>query len=157
MHWSLPSEAAVPASQYAPGMRFSWDWLSAVLHVPYVPTLGPVSPRALSAELFEAIVSVAGTSEFLPYDKDRRWPASKDEQVLVREIIHAPDLTVIPTLTTGGRAVLKICHYARSAPDLDQVRQWARTWCAAYGAETGRVIWFQDRPAGAHTRVMLKT
>jgi len=51
-------------------MRFRWDWLSAVLHVPYVPTLGAVHPQALSAELFEAVVSVAGTGEFLPYDKD---------------------------------------------------------------------------------------
>ena len=138
-------------------MRFRWDWLSAVLHAPYVPTLGAVNPGVLSAGMFEAIVAVAGTGRFLPYDKDRRWWASKDEQVIVEGIIHAPGLTVIPTLATRGRAALKIHYYARSAPDLDQARYWCRTWCAAYGAGTSRVIWFQDSPAGAHTRVMVKT
>ncbi|MGH3697285.1 MAG: hypothetical protein ACRDRX_25425 [Pseudonocardiaceae bacterium] len=32
-------------------MRFQWDWLRRALCVPYVPTLGPVHPAALSAEL----------------------------------------------------------------------------------------------------------
>jgi GNAT superfamily N-acetyltransferase len=100
-------------------VRFRWDWLSAVLHVPYVPTLGAVHPQALSAELFEAVISVAATGEFLRCDKDQRWFAGKDEYVLVPEIIHAPEFTVIPTLATRGRTVLKIHHYARSAPDLE--------------------------------------
>jgi GNAT superfamily N-acetyltransferase len=116
-----------------------------------------VNPRALSAELFDAIVSVAGTGRFLPYDKDHRWSAKKDERVIVQEIIHTPTLTVIPTLATRGRAVLKIHHYSQSPPDPAQVTEWSGKWCATYGAEAGRVIWLQDRPDGARTRLMLKT
>lgn len=138
-------------------MRFRWDWLGPKIQGPYVPTLGAVNPQALSAELFEAIVSVAGTGRFLPYDKDHRWSAKKDERVIVQEIINTPTLTVIPTLATRGRAVLKIHHYGESPPDLDQVRQWSRKWCAAYGADVGRVIWLQDHPDGARTRLMFKT
>jgi hypothetical protein len=63
-------------------MRFREDWLADVVRIPYVPTLGPVHPQADLPELFEAVVSVAGTGEFLPYDKDRRWFAVKSEQVI---------------------------------------------------------------------------
>jgi GNAT superfamily N-acetyltransferase len=126
--------------------------------VPYVPTLGPVQPGALSAELFDAVVDVAHTSRFLPYDKDGRWSSTKDERVLVEEIIHRPGRTVIPTLSTRGHGLVKIHHYGAGTPNLDEAAEWARKWCATYGARAGgRLIWCQDTPDGARTRVMLKT
>lgn len=107
--------------------------------------------------MFEAIISVADTGRFLIYDKDKRWFVGKDEYILVPEIIHTPELIVVPALATRGRTVLKFHHYACSAPYPDQIRQWSRTWRAAYGAAASRVIGFQDHPAGAHTRMMLMT
>lgn len=125
--------------------------------VPYVPTLGAVGPKALSVKLFDAVVSVAGTGRFLPYDKDRRWSSAKDERVIVDEIIHRPGLTVIPTHSSRGRGLLKIHYYGQSKLDLDQAAEWSRAWCAAHGAGAGRLIWFEDSHEDARTRLMLKT
>ncbi|WP_433189753.1 GNAT family N-acetyltransferase [Actinoallomurus sp. CA-150999] len=138
-------------------MRFRWDWLSSAISVPYVPTLGPVRPQALSAELFDAVASVAHTGHFLPYNKDRRWSSTKDERVITQEIIHRPELTVIPTLSTRGRGVLKIHYYGHGEPDVGHASEWSRTWMITYGAATGRLIWFDDMGEGARTRLMLKT
>lgn len=139
-----------------PGMRFRWDWLSPVVSVPYVPTLGPVHPRALSAELFGAVVDVAGTGRFLPYDKDRRWSSTKDEQIHGR-IIHEPGLTIIPTLSTRRHGLVKIHYYGESTLMTSGMAEWSRTWSATFGKARGRVIWFQDTPDNASTRLMLKT
>lgn len=138
-------------------MRFQWDWLSPVVQAPYVPTLGAVNPRALSAELFETVVSVADTGRFLPYDKDHRWSDRKDERVIPQEIIHTPTMTVIPTLALRGRATLKVHCYSQEPPDLTQISQWSGKWCTTHGATTARVLWPQNRPDGARTRLMLKT
>jgi GNAT superfamily N-acetyltransferase len=138
-------------------MRFRWDWLKPVVTVPYVPALGPVQPGALSAELFDAVMDVADTGRFLPYDKDRRWSAKKDERVIVEEITHEPRRTVIPTLSTRGRGLLKIHYYSTDRPDLDGAGEWSRKWCATYGAAAARLIWGQLTPDGARTRLMLKT
>jgi len=138
-------------------MRFRGDWLCPVVTVPYVPTLGPVGPGALSAELFNAVVDVADTGRFLPYDKDRRWSNSKDERVLVEEIIHEPGRTVIPTLSTRGHGLVKIYYYGADTPRLSQITAWFRTWCVTCGAVAGRVIWFTRTAEGARTRLMLKT
>jgi hypothetical protein len=119
--------------------------------------LGVVRSAALSADLFNAVVSVADTSRFLPYDKDRRWLSAKDERVVAQAIIHRPGLTVIPTLSTRGRGLLKIHYYGRSKPDASQAAEWARAWCAIYGATTARLIWFEDTSQGARTRLMHKT
>ena|SRR5712691_4402543 len=138
-------------------MRFREEWLSAVVRVPYVPTLGAVHPGAVGAILFDAIASVAGTGRFLPFDKDARWLAAKDEHVIVGEIIHAPGLTVIPALSTRGPGMLKVYHYGHDRPDMGQVAEWAAKWRATYGAGSARVIWTQDHAAGARTRLMLKS
>lgn len=136
-------------------MRFRWDWLSPVVPVPYVPALGPVQPRALSAELFNAVVDIADTDRFLPYDKDCRWSAKKDERVIVDEIVHEPGITVIPTFTRG-RGLVKIYHYGDSPPRLWELTPWTRTMCATFGSAVGRVIWFQGASEGARTRLLLK-
>jgi hypothetical protein len=98
-------------------MYFRWDWLRPVVAAPYVPTLGPVHPGVLSAEFFDAVVGIADTGRFLPYDKGRRWAKTKDEQVIVEEIVHRPGLTMIPTVTRG-RGLVKLYHYGESPPQL---------------------------------------
>lgn len=142
-------------------MRLHWDWLSPVVTVPYVPTIGPVHPGTLRPELFADVLAVAGTGRFLPHDKDQRWAATKDETVLVDAIIHRPGRTVIPTLVRRGRATVKLHHYASTAPDLTELRDVAAKLQAAHGAEAARVIWFQTEasavPVGAScTRIQLK-
>ena len=136
-------------------MRFREDWLADVIHVPYVPTLGPVHPQADLLELFEAIVSVAGTGKFLPYDKDRRWFEVKSEQVITGEIIHEQGLTIIPALD-ARHGVLKVYHYAQESPDLDEVGEKVGKWRATYDASSARLTWVQKDPDGARTRLMLK-
>jgi GNAT superfamily N-acetyltransferase len=138
-------------------MRFRWDWLHPVMRTPYVPTLGPVRPAALSISVFDAIVSVANTGAILPYDKDCRWWAAKDERVIVEEIIHSPGLTIIPTLATRGRGVARIYQYSPGAPEPDKTAALLRTLRVKYEAEVARAVWFQNAPHGARTRLMLKT
>ncbi|MDQ7802654.1 GNAT family N-acetyltransferase [Amycolatopsis sp. A133] len=132
-----------------------------VLQVPVVPTLGPVHPDTLQPEVFDEIVDAARTGEMLPFDKERRWSATKSETVLVDEIVHRPDLTIIPTLNHRGAGMIKTHVYGSLELDTAALRAATRRWCAAYGAATGRVIWFTPEPpqtdAVAGTRVLLKT
>ncbi|WP_333762911.1 hypothetical protein [Streptomyces sp. IBSBF 2390] len=90
-------------------MRFHWDWMEAVMPVAYVPTLGPVRQGDPLSQLFEAVVDIAGTGRFLPYDKDRCWSATKTERVLVDSVEHDQRQTCVPTLAEvpveAGRAV----------------------------------------------------
>jgi hypothetical protein len=136
-------------------MRFRWDWLHPVVTVPYVPTLGPVAPEVLSSELFDAVHDIAQTNRFLPYDKDRRWWDAKNEHVIVDEIVHQPERTVVPTLTTRGRRLAKIYHYG-ARPNLDEMTDCGRKLCAMYSAAQYRLVWFGCEGKGARTRVMLK-
>lgn len=128
-----------------------------MITVPYVPALGPVGPHALSEELFNAVVDIADTDRFLPYDKDQRWSSAKDERLIVDKIIHEPNRTIIPALSTRGRGLVKVHYYGDSGPTLSEVTEWLHTWCATFGVAAGRVIWFQSAPDGARTRLMLKT
>ena len=73
-------------------MSIRWGWLQPVITVPYVPALGPVHPRAVTASLLADLIEVAGTGRFLPYDKDCRWADRKDEQVLPGAITQEPGL-----------------------------------------------------------------
>jgi GNAT superfamily N-acetyltransferase len=138
-------------------MRLRWDWLQPAIQAPYVPTLGPVAPAALAAGMFDEIIAVSGTGSFLPYDKDQRWSDRKREHVIASEIIQFPATTIIPTLSTDGRNVVKIHHYGRDRPDLNQLASLGRDLCARYGAVQHRITWCQRTPAGARTRLMMKT
>ena len=138
-------------------MRFRWDWRSPVVTVPYVPTLGPVGPGALSVELFNTIVDVAGTDQFLPYDKDRRWSNTKDERVIHNGILHSLRHTVIPTLSTRGRGLMKIHYYGNDKPNLSEITEWLHAWRTTFGMAAGRIIWFQSTSGDTRTRLMLKT
>jgi GNAT superfamily N-acetyltransferase len=138
-------------------MRFRPDWLRRVLHVPYVPTLGPVHPDTLCVEVFDEVVAASSTGLSLPFDKDRRWSARKTEIVLAGEISHGPDATIIPTWSRRGLGTIKTYVYSATAPET--LSAATRRWCAAFGAHTGRVIWFHpDNPGTTHrtTTVLLK-
>jgi len=137
-------------------MGFHWDRMRPHVTVPYLPTLGPVHPDAVTPDLLADIFSVAGTGVFLPHDKDRRWSDRKDEMVLVGEVEQNSDRTLIPTLT--GRGVLRVHLYG--APDHRlEAEELAAKLAAAYGAPRVRAVWFQDTPdpVAASTRVQLRT
>jgi GNAT superfamily N-acetyltransferase len=138
-------------------MRFRWDWLSPVLQAPYVPSLGPVRPEALTVDIFEDVLSVAGTGRFLPYDKGRRWSSAKDERVIVGEIVHTPDLTIIPTLSTRGGNTIKLYHFATTPPHFAELGEHAHRLRKSHGAASAKVIWLHNDPAEAHNRIMLKS
>nr|CTQ97461.1 hypothetical protein [Kibdelosporangium sp. MJ126-NF4] len=134
-----------------------------MLHVPYVPTLGPVHPDTLDLEVFDEVIAATTAGVMLPFDKDRRWSARKSETVLVDEIVHRPDLTIIPTVSRRGRGTVRTYVYSPTRPDPDALRAATRRWCRAHGGYVGRVVWFHpdtmtDEHAGqtATTRVLLK-
>ncbi|HVX44475.1 MAG TPA: GNAT family N-acetyltransferase [Mycobacteriales bacterium] len=133
---------------------FRWDWLKPTIQAPYVPTLGVVAPELLSVALFDAVVDAAAHDGFLPYDKDRRWFASKNERVLPGATIHRPDCTRIATLTTGK--LLTVHHYSADDPDLDAITQFAGTLAAEYRATGHRVLSFtaHGKAPGARSRLM---
>jgi GNAT superfamily N-acetyltransferase len=130
-------------------MRFRPEWLRRVLHVPYVPTLGPVHPDTLDVEVFDDVIAATLTGVMLPFDKDRRWSSRKSEIVLVEEIVHRPDLTIVPTVSRRGHGMIKVHVYSSTRPDTDALVTATRRWCAAYGAGTGRIIWFHQDAATA--------
>ncbi|KOV98852.1 GNAT family N-acetyltransferase [Streptomyces sp. NRRL B-3648] len=143
-------------------MRFHWGWIEPVMPVPYVPTLGPVRPGDPLPDLFEAVVEIAGTGRFLPYDKDRRWSATKTERVLVDGIEHDQRQTLVPTLLERGAGTVKVHVYGAEPDSLTAGADLARKLAAAHGAAKARVVWFlgPEQPEayaqGVGTRVQFK-
>ncbi|WP_037606013.1 GNAT family N-acetyltransferase [Streptacidiphilus rugosus] len=143
-------------------MDLSWDWLRPVMRVPYVPTLGPVHPDALSAELISEVFGVAGTVRFLPHDPDHRWSAMKDESVMLKDVEHGPERTVIPTISTWGRGMVKVHYFGRAEAPVEELRQLARTLAAREDIDRARVVWCETgqtapRPSVTVSRMQLKT
>ncbi|MFG1998622.1 GNAT family N-acetyltransferase [Spirillospora sp. NPDC048911] len=137
-------------------MRLRWDWLSPRISAPYIPTLGVVGPGCVSADLFEAVLDVADTGRFLPWDKDQRWSDTKDERVLPSEIVHDPDRTLIPSLSLRGRGLIKLYCYG-PPPALHQTAEQAAKLAATYRAHGGaKLIWCDDHADDAKSRLMLK-
>ncbi|WP_369184298.1 GNAT family N-acetyltransferase [Streptomyces sp. Y1] len=137
-------------------MGFRWDWKFPRISVPYLPTLGPLHPDAVSPELLDEVFAVAGTGGFLPHDKDRRWSDRKDEWVLVDDVTQDRKRTLIPTIT--GRGVLRVHLYG--APNhLLEARETAAKLAALHGAAQARVVWFPREPAAvaASRRIQLRT
>ncbi|MGW2540692.1 GNAT family N-acetyltransferase [Kitasatospora sp. NPDC001574] len=136
-------------------MELSWDLLHPVMSVPYLPTLGPLHPDALSADLLADVLAIAGTGRFLPHDKDRRWSERKDEHLL-DEVDQDARRTLLPTLT--GRGVLRVHLYGDPEHRLEAVETAAKL-AAAHDAASARVVWFQadPDPVAASTRVQLRT
>ncbi|WP_414943816.1 GNAT family N-acetyltransferase [Amycolatopsis sp. cmx-11-32] len=139
-------------------MRFRPEWLRRVLHVPYVPTLGPVHPDALDPGVFDEVITATATGVMLPFDKDRRWSTRKSETVLVDDIVHRPDLTIVPTVSRRGRGTIKAYVYSPAKPDTTALRAATRRWCTAHGAHTGRVVRFHTDTSehASTTRLLLK-
>jgi len=137
-------------------MELSWGLLRPVLCVPYLPTLGPVHPEALGPALLEGILSVAGTGEFLSYDKDRRWGDRKDEQVIVDAIQQDGNRTLIPTI--NGRGLLRV-HLYGDRGHRPEAEELAAKLAAAHDAGMVRIVFFQltADPVAACTRVQLRT
>ncbi|MFC5663616.1 GNAT family N-acetyltransferase [Kitasatospora misakiensis] len=137
-------------------MELSWGLLHPVMSVPYLPTLGPLHPDAISAGLLDAIVSVAGSGEFLPHDKDRRWSERKDEHLLVDDVHQDRVRTLIPTLT--GRGGLRV-HLYGTPEHRPEALETAAGLATAHRATTARVVWFEadPDPVAASTRIQLRT
>ncbi|MPZ85468.1 MAG: GNAT family N-acetyltransferase [Actinophytocola sp.] len=135
--------------------------MSRVLSVPYVPILGPAHPDQFNAEMFTDvfadILTASSTGTTLPFDKDRRWSPRKTDTILIDEVVHRPDHTIIPVLSRRGSGTVKTFYYGHN-PDLDALRAATRRCCTTYGAANGRVVWFDtDEAADAdRTRVLLK-
>ncbi|MFC3456092.1 hypothetical protein [Amycolatopsis speibonae] len=112
-------------------MRFRPQWLRRVLHLPYVPTLGPVHPDTFEPEVFDEVLSAAAAGVMLAFDKESRWSATESETVLTDEIVHRPDLTIIPALSRRGKAVIKTYVYSQGRPDIVMLREATRRWRTA--------------------------
>ncbi|MEU1409602.1 hypothetical protein ABZ471_46625 [Streptomyces sp. NPDC005728] len=121
-------------------MRFHWDWIHPVLPVPYVPTLGPVHPEAPLPDLFRAVCEVAGTGEFLPYDKDRRWSTVKAEQILTGDIQHTEQQTLVPTMTERGGRTVKVHVFGQQPDSLTSGAALAVKLAVVHGAARARII-----------------
>ncbi|GAA2091041.1 hypothetical protein GCM10009759_15260 [Kitasatospora saccharophila] len=133
-------------------MRLTWDWMSPVVTVPFVPTLGPVHPDALTPGLFADVIDIAGTGRFLAYDKDRRWSDTKDETILPLDLVHRPDLTLIPTLSTRGTGTLKVHLYGDPTDGhQEEAADLAAKLAAAHNAARARVLSFQAPGQAAST------
>jgi GNAT superfamily N-acetyltransferase len=139
-------------------MPDSRDASRLVLPFPYVPTLGPVHPDALTAHLWDEVMRANGTGAFLPHDKDARWGGTKTESVLTQAIRGDEEAITIPTLIRRGRGVLKVHHYGR-APDVEKALDEAGKLAAEHGAAAARVLWFSQEPDTRwHScRIQLKT
>lgn len=59
-----------------------YQTLLGLITTPYLPTLGPVHPDCIGTPLLEDIESVRGSHQPLPYDKDIRWSAVKQEVLI---------------------------------------------------------------------------
>ena len=143
-------------------MRVRWDWLHPVMTAPYVPTLGPAHPQAIAPQLFAEAVEITGTGRFLPYDKDRRWAAIKDEHVMAGAIAQQAGLVLVPTFGSRSRAVKVHVYSNRPHAELNRAAELAGQLCASHGAQTGRLVWFlppgsTPEPGVACTRIQMRT
>jgi GNAT superfamily N-acetyltransferase len=107
--------------------------------------------------VFADILKASRAGTALPFDKDRRWSPRKTDTVLVDEVVHQPDYTIIPTLSQRGRGTIRTFYYGH-APDLNDLRAATQRCCTTYGAANGRVVWFDSAEGGDvdRTRVLLK-
>ena len=144
-------------------MGIRWDWLKPVITAPYVPTLGPAHPATLTSGLFADVIGIAGTGQFLPHDKDRRWAGRKDEQVLAGAITQEPGLVLIPALSTRRSSCVKVHLYTQDPRGaLSRAAELGRRLCGEHDAGKGRLVWFlrpgsDPDPVAACTRIQMRT
>jgi GNAT superfamily N-acetyltransferase len=143
-------------------MGLRWDWLQPLITAPYVPTLGPARPQAVTPGLFADVIGIAGTGLFLPHDKDRRWAGRKDEQVLAEAITQERGLVLVPALSSR-RHTVKIHIYSRHPRGaLSQAAELGKRLCDEHAAEKGRLVWFlppgsDPDPVASCTRIQMRT
>jgi GNAT superfamily N-acetyltransferase len=142
-------------------MGLRWDWLQPAMTAPYVPALGPVHPAAVTPALFEEAIAIAGTGRFRPHDKDRRWAARKDEQVLAAAITQEPGLVLIPTLSTRRGPCIRVHVYSQDPPGaLSRAAELGRRLSGEHSAREARLIWFLppgSEPTASCTRIQMRT
>jgi len=90
--------------------------LRSLITVPYLPLLGPVHPECLDDALVADVFRIGSTDGLLPYDKDRRWYATKPAMILVETIARTPGGMIIPVVTRQKQRVRLLC-YGTVAPD----------------------------------------
>jgi GNAT superfamily N-acetyltransferase len=144
-------------------MGIRWDCLQPMMTAPYVPTLGPAHPAAVTPGLFDEVIEIAGTGRFLPHDKDRRWADRKDEQVLTGAVTYEPGLVLIATLSTRRDSCVKVYVYSRDPRSaLSRAAELGRRLGDEHDAGKGRLIWFlpprsDPDPVAACTRIQMRT
>jgi GNAT superfamily N-acetyltransferase len=127
-----------------------------------VPTLGPTHPQAITTGLFADVLQVAGTARFLPHDKDRRWAARKNEQVLAGTITQEPGLVLVPTLSAGRSSCIKIHIYSHDPRGaFARAADLGKRLCQEHDTGRGRLIWFlppgsDPDPVAACTRIQIR-
>src|ERR1700722_798235 len=143
-------------------MAIRWDWLQPLITAPYVPSLGPVHPEAVTPGLLADVTGIAGTGRFLPYDKDLRWGGRKDESVLVGAVVQVPGLVLVPVLSTRRASRVKVCVYSRDPREaLSHAAELSRRRCARCDAGKSRLVWFlppdsDPDPVAACVRVQMR-
>ncbi|WP_198345806.1 N-acetyltransferase [Nocardiopsis gilva] len=125
--------------------------------VPYVPTLGPVHP--------DAITPACGGSRrqqrhrpVPPARPGRPLGGAKDGQILTGHIEAASGRVMVPTLLGRGHGLLTAHHYGPL--DVDQALEDAGKLAADQGAAEARIFWLAREPhpeAGRCRRILLKT
>ena len=70
----------------------------------YAPTLGVVLPLAFEKSIRD-VLAVADTTNFLPYDKDKRWHDKKKEMVLNEFLFQNDMQTIITTLSLVNKPI----------------------------------------------------
>jgi hypothetical protein len=70
----------------------------------HLPILGALHPKAVGPHVLRDVLAIAGTGQFLPYDKDRRWGGEKDESIMDGIEVQA-DHVLIPTLNRRTNTV----------------------------------------------------
>lgn len=124
--------------------------------VPYVPTLGPMHPAAITPDLWRQVVEVSGTGQFLPHDKDTRWGGTKAEHVLVSYVRDSDEQTAVPTLLQrGNRRTVRVHLYGEV--DLDQAAEHAAKLAADLGADRAHLVRLTADPQpGRCCRIQLR-
>jgi GNAT superfamily N-acetyltransferase len=143
-------------------MAIRWDVLEPLVTIPYLPTLGPVHPDAVSLGLFTDVMAIAGSGEFLPHDKDRRWGGRKDEHVLASTTTQEPGLVLLPSLSIRRRRVQVTVYSRGPGTALNRAVELGGWLAGQRDAAAGRLVWFlppgsDPDPAAACTRVQMRT
>lgn len=125
--------------------------------VPYVPTLGPMHPAAITPDLWRQVVEVAGTGRFLPHDKDARWGGTKAEHVLVGHVRAGEGQAAVPTLLQrGNQRTVRVHLYGDI--DLGQEAEHTAKLAADLGADRAHLVRLTpDSQASRCCRIQLRT